>query len=47
MRIYHTFAAQHMRPSVRPKARPEFNCVIWITLPVHRDGGQPIRFMVG
>jgi hypothetical protein len=36
-----------MRRSVRPKARPEFNGVTWITLPVHRYGGQPIRFMVG
>jgi hypothetical protein len=47
MRIYHTSGARHMRPSVWPKPRFEFNGVIWITLPVHRYGGQPIRFMVG
>ena len=43
-RIYHTLAAQHMRPSARTKARPEFNGVTWITLPVRRYRGQPIRF---
>jgi len=29
------------------KGRPEFNGVIWITLPMQRYGGLPIRFMVG
>jgi len=47
MQIYHTLAAQNMRRSVRASARPEFNGVIWITLPVRRYGDQPKAALIG